>query len=197
MVDGVPLGSLGDAAVFSFYATKIVTGGQGGLIWSRSKAIIEKARDYREFDARQEYVPRFNFQLTDIQAALVSSQLTRLDAIRARRAQIAAHYLSALPVGLAAQSGIGSPGRMAHRFIVVAPDLTTRERLRAHMQAAGIGCIVPIERFELLHRYLGLDPAAFPASEQLADVTLSLPIHLQLTDAEVEYIAGTLRDFHP
>lgn len=70
-VDGRPLGEVGDAAVYSFYATKVITGGQGGLAWSRDTTSIERLKDFRQFDCREYYIPRFNFQLTDIQAALV------------------------------------------------------------------------------------------------------------------------------
>lgn len=192
---GIPLGATGQAAIFSFYATKIITGGQGGLVWSRSEAAVEKARDYRQFDGRQVYEPRFNLQMTDIQAALIHSQLQRLDAIRDRRAKVARQYASALPQGLATQHDIAAPDRMAQRFVIVAPDLNTRDRLRAHMTSAGVGCAVPVERFELLHRYLQLDPAAYPVAERLVDTTLSLPMHLCLTDADVSVISNALHVF--
>lgn len=190
-----PLGASGDAAVFSFYATKIITGGQGGMVWSRT--VAESVRDYRQFDGRGTYQPRFNFQLTDLQAALAGSQLARLDLIRGRRAQIARAYLAALPDGLSTQGGLSAAGRMVQRFVVVAPDSHVRDRLRAHMTSAGVGCIVPVERFELLHRYLGLDPAAYPAAEQLSDTTLSLPLHLSLSERDVAAISTALAQFHP
>jgi len=188
-----PLGAVGDAAVFSFYATKIITAGQGGLVWSRT--VSEKVRDYRQFDGRESYDPRFNFQLTDLQAALANSQLERLGRIRARRAAIAGAYLAALPKGLETQRDPCAAGRMAQRFVVVAPDQATRDRLLAHMTAAGVGCIVPIARFELLHRYLHLDPAAYPVAEQLSATTLSLPLHLCLSDADVAVISDALKRF--
>ncbi len=197
LADDVPLGATGATAVFSFYATKIVTGGQGGLIWSKSAAAISRVRDYREFDGRDNYVPRFNLQMTDLQAALVMSQLTRLAAIREFRARVAREYSAALPRGLGLQVGVTAPGRMVYRFVIIAPDLETREALRAHMKAADIGCIVPVERFELLHRYLDLDPQAFPVAEKLADVTLSLPIHLQLADADIARVSQALNRFRP
>lgn len=192
---GLPLGADGDAAVFSFYATKLITGGQGGLVWSRT--VSEKVRDYRQFDGRETYERRFNFQLTDLQAALAASQLGRLDTIRTRRAAIAGAYFAALPKGLKTQRDICAPGRMAHRFVVVAPNREMRDRLDAHMQAAGIECIVPVQRFELLHRYLGLDRAAYPVAERLADTTLSLPLHLCLADAELAQICNALAQFKP
>jgi perosamine synthetase len=193
MRGGLPLGVAGEAAIFSFYATKLITGGQGGLVWSRT--VAETVRDYRQFDGRQTYEPRFNFQLTDLQAALANSQLQRLDVIRARRAAIAGAYLAALPTHLKTQRDLGAPGRMAHRCVVVAPNREVRDRLAKHMEAAGIECIVPVERFELLHRYLGLDPAGYPVAERLSDTTLSLPLHLGLSDADVARISGALAQF--
>jgi perosamine synthetase len=191
----LPLGVVGDAAIFSFYATKLITGGQGGLVWSRE--LSEKVRDYRQFDGRETYEPRFNFQLTDLQAALANSQLQRLDAIRARRATIAGAYLAALPKSLKTQRDLGAPGRMAHRCVVVAPNREVRDRLAKHMKTAGIECIVPVERFELLHRYLRLDPTAYPVAERLSNTTLSLPLHLGLSDADVARISDALAQFNP
>lgn len=191
------IGAAGDAAVFSFYASKIVTGGQGGLVWSRNVSVSERARDYRQFDGRDSYEHRFNLQMTDIQAGLISSQMTRLAGIRAKRSEIASTYLSALPKGLSTQAGITDEGRMAHRFVVLAPTLAAREGLRLHMAAEGVECRVPIERFELLHRYLKADPAFFSVSERLADTTLSLPIHPSLSDEEVSVVAQALDQFRP
>lgn len=190
-------GRAGDAAVFSFYATKVITGGQGGLVWSASREIADGVEDYRQFDCRDTYRPRFNFQMTDIQAALVESQLSRLEAILLRRQAIASAYLEGLPQGLSVQIGLEDRGRMPYRFVVIAADAATRDALRAHMAHAGIACAVPLERHELLHRYLRLDPARFPVAERLVDTTLSLPIHLCLSDAEIGHIAATLSSFNP
>jgi len=192
-----PIGKSGDAAVFSFYATKSVTGGQGGMVWARDQRVTEAVRDFREFDCRDSYVPRFNLQMTDIQAALINSQLKRLDGIRARRKAIARSYLGVLAPGLVPQSGLSDAGRMPYRFVVVAPDLVSREALRIHMQQAGVMCNVPIERYELLHRYMKLEPSEFPVAERLADTTLSLPIHSGMTDEQVEQAVTALAGFHP
>jgi perosamine synthetase len=195
MLGDLPLGAAGEAAVHSFSATKIITGGQGGLVWSRT--VSEKVRDYREFDGREKYARRFNFQLSDLQAALANSQLERLDLIRARRAAIAGAYLAALPKSLKTQRDPCAPGRMAHRFVVLAPDQEVRDRLYAHMTAAGVSCIVPVQRFELLHRYLCLDSADYPAAERLSDTTLSMPMHLCLSGADVAAISDALAKFTP
>lgn len=197
MADGRPLGGQGAAAVYSFYASKIVTGGQGGLVWSRDAGFVAQVRDYRQFDGRENYVPRFNFQMTDLQAAMVVSQLARLDAIRDRRAAARRAIVAALPAGLSVQADVEQPGRMAHRCVVVAPDPGTRDALAAHLHGSDIGCIVPVERFELLHRYLGLDPAAYPVAEALADRTLSVPVFPALESDALGRIVDALHRFHP
>jgi perosamine synthetase len=192
-----PLGSRGAAAVFSFYATKVITGGQGGLVWCGDADVADRVRGYRQFDGCERYEPRFNLQMTDIQAALAASQMQRLEAIRARRSEIGRAYLAALPHGLAVQAGLTDPGRMLQRFVVVTPDAATREALRTHMAEAEVDCRVPVERFELLHRYLRCDSADFPVAERLADTTLSLPMHLGLSDADVAAVCEALRRFRP
>jgi perosamine synthetase len=197
MPAGIPVGEAGDAAVYSFYATKIITGGQGGLVWSSDLTVLDRIRDYRQFDCRETYEPRFNLQMTDLQAALVNSQMARLEVIRERRAQIAQAYLAAMPRGLATQAGISEHGRMAYRFVIDTPDSVVRDALRAHLAATGVDTIVPVERFELLHRYLNFDPADYPVSERLADTTLSLPIHLCLSDEDVAVVCNALGKFEP
>jgi len=187
----------GAAAIFSFYATKVITGGQGGLVWSADQRVIDSIRDYREFDGREAYTPRFNFQMTDIQAALVNSQLSRLERIRARRAGLARLFNQALGQGLRTQAGVLDEGRIVHRFVVVAPDESVRDSLRTHLLEAGVDARVPIERFELLHRYLGCDASAYPVAERLAGVTLSLPIHAGVTDDDAGRIADALHAFRP
>jgi perosamine synthetase len=191
--DAGVLGSSGEVAVFSFYATKIITGGQGGLIWTRDPAIARAVRDYREFDCREYYVPRFNFQMTDIQAAMINSQMSRLNAIRSRRAHIAARFMEALPAGLKVQSGLCDNGRMPYRFVVLAPDRNCRDSMLAYFKAASIGCIIPVARHELLHRYLELDPADYPSAERVADTSLSLPLYPGLTEGEVERVCQALQ----
>ena len=189
------LGKEGDAAVFSFFATKIITGGQGGLIWSKNTAVAENAKDYRQFDCRERYSPSFNLQMTDIQAALINNQMRRLKSIRERRQKITKIYLEALPHGLSVQAGLTDIKRMPHRFVVITPDVKIRESLQLHLKEHDVTSTVPIERYELLHRYLQLDPDAYPVAERLVDTTLSLPIYPGLSDMEVNKIASLLRDF--
>ena len=81
------------------------------------------------------------------------------------------------------------------RVVVVAPDLASRDALHRHMEKAGINCALPIERYELLHRYLNMDPTDFPVAERLVDTTLSLPIHPGLSETEIEQVAEALKRY--
>ena len=76
---GNKIGLRGDVGICSFYATKMITsGGQGGAIISKNKKIIDKIKDFREFDCRKDTKFRFNFKMTDLQAAIGRVQLSRL-----------------------------------------------------------------------------------------------------------------------
>lgn len=191
---GGPQGGAGDAAVFSFYATKIITGGQGGMVTDPTGEVAARARDYREFDCRESYAPRFNLQMTDIQAAMIRSQFSRLGAIKARRRKIYAAYLEALGGREKVQAGLGDQALLPYRFVIRTEDEARRDRLLTHFKESGVGVIIPLERYELLHRYLGLDPYDFPNAERLADTTLSLPLYPALADAEVERVSRALKE---
>jgi perosamine synthetase len=194
-IAGDPLGRAGDAAVFSFYATKTVTGGHGGLVLSRRPEVIEHIRDYREFDCRETYYPRFNFQLTDIQAGMVMSQLRRLDEVIARRQVIARRFDDALPAGMSRWPRPDGAGVVPYRYVVQCSDAQEVGRLKMHMAAAGITCIVPVERSELLHNYLSYDAASYPVCERIAGTSLSIPLYPALTGREVDRICEALRCF--
>jgi perosamine synthetase len=191
---GGPQGRLGDAAVFSFYATKVVTGGQGGLVWSADGTVAEWARDYVHCDCRPEWKPRFNLQLTDLQAALVLAQLDRLDQIKARRRAVHDAVRAALPAGLSLQSGLENRDLLPYRCVVEA-SASDRDRLRQHCTAAGVATIVPVERYELLHRYLGIAPADYPAAEEIVNVTLSLPCYPALSERDRQAVVDAVGRF--
>jgi dTDP-4-amino-4,6-dideoxygalactose transaminase len=181
-----------NTAVYSFHATKIITGGQGGVVWDRSGRVAADARDFRAFDGRQTWTPGINFLLSDLNAALALSQLGRLPAIRTRRRAIRAAYERVRPRKVAVQAGLDRGDIMPYRYVLRFPNVGSREAAREAFAASGVGVAVPIERFELLHRYLGVDPAGFPVAESLADTTLSLPLHLGLSDDDVVRVTRVL-----
>ncbi len=190
--DGRLIGAEGALAVFSFYATKIITSGHGGMLHDPKGDLAAAAHDYRNFDCREIYEPRFNLHMSDIAAAMARSQLARLEAIASRRRDIALRYLAAVPDGVEVMAGTGDEGRMIYRFVLEFSNGESRDRARDCFRENGITTIVPLERHELLHHYLGLDPADYPVAEALVDVTLSLPIYPALTEDGVGRICQAL-----
>jgi hypothetical protein len=168
-----------------FYATKLFTAGEGGVV-AGDHAQVARARNARDYDEREDLAPRFNYKLTDLQAALGRSQLARLDAFIARRRAVAARYRRALdgvPCGLPPDAG---ERHVYHRF-VVAVDRPL-EAVIDRLAAAGITVRRPV--FRPLHRPLGL--TGYPEADRLWGQRLSLPCYPSLSDGEVDEVAAAL-----
>lgn len=186
------IGLEADAAVFSFYATKVVTGGQGGLLRSCHPEILDYARNFLSPTWGTAPSPRFNLRITDIQSALVRSQLRRLEEAVQRRLDIARAYREATPPYLLGRAVAPEEGRLIYRFVLRTESTTQRDRLAHHFLRAGVETSFLIQPHELLHRYLGLDPHRFPVAERVVDTTLSLPLYPALRNAEVDRVCEAL-----
>lgn len=188
------VGMLGDIAIFSFYATKLMTTGHGGMVYSRNKKLIENILDYREFDCRKRYYPRFNFKMTDFQAALGISQLKKLNYFIKRRKAIAKRYIKAVQAKkyLKLQNVSAGKEPVYYRF-VIRKDRGIAQ-LQRYFLRRGIKTIVPIEAHELLHRYLRQDKARFKCAESLARTTLSIPLYPALQNREIRTACSALKE---
>jgi perosamine synthetase len=191
-VGGELVGTFGTIATFSFYASKVMTTGYGGMVVSRDSKLIDAIRDYRAFDGRETYTPRFNFHLSDINAAMGIVQLGKLEQFLKRRRAIADLYKKLLPDLDIMPTSTDTSSANFYRILLHTPRAA---ELKAHLESNGVASILPIEQFELLHRYLGQDPGAYPAGEHIASSLLSLPAYPSLSDGEVETIAQHIRDF--
>ena len=182
--EGNKLGTLGDIGVFSFYATKIITaGGQGGMIVSKNKNLIDLARDYIDFDMRHDNLSRFNFSLTEVQAAVGCSQLSRLDTILQRRAEIWDSYKSA---GINLLDNADNDAvSIRYRAIL---QTNHPKYLLNHLLENKIQAIIPVEDWELLDN-TKINSLAFSRN------TISLPIYPALTESQVKYIISKTKEF--
>ena len=185
MYRGKAVGSLGDVAVVSFYATKLITTGEGGMLLANDERILAMAQDLRAYDEKGDATPRLNYKLTDFQAALGLSQLQRLPRFLSRRAAIAARYRERLR-DLPLQPPQAPPDRerVYYRYVIRGP--LPAEPYLARLQARGVEARRPV--FRPLHRYLRL--AGFPGAEEAWEMAVSLPLYPSLADAEVEQIGA-------
>ena len=193
-----PVGSLGDAAGFSFYPTKNLSAmGDGGAVTTRSQAVADDVRmvaDHgRPLDpARRDdhLVPGINSRLDAIQAAVLSLKLEHLPAWQERRRAIAARYAGALEgrSDVAVQRGPARAESAWHLFVLRHPE---RDALMAALGERGVQSRPiypkPLHAFGALAS-LGHGPGDFPAAEGWAREVLTLPMFPELTDEEVDRV---------
>ena len=189
MVRGRPVGSIGDVTVCSFYATKLITTGEGGMVLGRAAPRMALIRSLRQYDGADTLEPMFNYKLTDMQAALGLCQVKTLPGFIKRRQAIAARYTAALR-GLKADPPADIPqhDHVFYRYVVRLPRPV--EPAIAAFANLGVLCKRPV--FRPIHRYLDL--TGFPETDLAWERALSIPIYPSLTDAEVERIVGAMRE---
>jgi len=193
---GDPVGSLGDAAAFSFYPTKNMTTGEGGMVVTDEESVADRAARFVNHgrDGTGTYVDvGHNFRMTSIAGAIGRAQLPRLDAfVRARRRN-AARLNDAL-VDSAVTTPVEPDGRR-HAYHQYTVRCEHRDALVAHLDDAGIdtGVYYPDPIHEL-PAYDGVD-ASCPVAERAAREVVSLPVHPALTDEQVERVATALREY--
>ena len=185
---GETVGGLGHAAVFSFYATKVITTGEGGMVLSNSRDLLDRIRDLREYDQKGGQGVRYNYKMTDIQAAMGIVQLERLQDFISKRRSVAERYhkgLEALPFDLPPRDS----GHIYYRY-VLGLEKDSGPLINA-MSKKGIECARPV--YMPLHRYLktGED---YPVTEKLWNGSLSLPIYPALTKEQADRIVDAVLD---
>tara|TARA_B100000029_G_scaffold297820_1_gene290998 strand:- start:5923 stop:6930 length:1008 start_codon:yes stop_codon:yes gene_type:complete len=177
------VGLQGDISIFSFYVTKLMTsGGQGGMLVSKNKEHVDAARDYREFDLRNDNKSRFNFQMTDLQAAIGREQLKKLPNFLKRRDEIFNIYKKAGLNLLDVEDKSIKPVR--YRAIIKTHN---PNQIIKSLNDADIKSIIPTEDWEIL------GPATnFPNSLKLSRETVSIPLYPSLLDSEIDQILSVL-----
>jgi dTDP-4-amino-4,6-dideoxygalactose transaminase len=200
-VGGKMAGSFGTGC-FSFYATKNMTTGEGGMITTDDAAIAEKARRYRSHGESSRYVSEslgYNFRMTEILAAIGLAQLRMLPDRNERRRANAA-YLTGHLRGVITPKEMPGRHHVYHQYTVRVPSpdgtSTARDALQVKLAEAGIETKVfypvPVYRQPL---YLDLGYRdLLPVAEQLSREVLSLPVHPALTSDDLSTIVGAVNE---
>jgi len=205
-----------DVTVFSFYANKTITTGEGGMVVTRDAELAKRIKTMRlhgmsrdAFDRFTATVPSwyyeivapgFKYNLTDIAAALGLQQLKRLGAFQKRREQIAVQFNEAfagLPVITPPLPAKGDVHAW-HLYVMRLGDAANvgRDAFIERLYAAGIGCSVhyiPLHLQPYWRDRYGLSPAAFPHSQKAFERMVSLPLYTRMTDADVSRVIAAVR----
>ena len=195
---GRPVGSLGDAAAFSFYPTKNLTTGEGGMVVTDRDDVAERAARFVNHgrDANGAYASLgHNFRLTSVAAAIGRVQLERLpDFVKTRR-DTAARYdrtLEDSPV-----DAPPTPPESEHAYHQYTVQCEDRDALAAHLDDHGVDSAVyyptPIPE---LPAYEGVE-ASIPVASRASERVLSVPVHPELSARQVDAVAAALERYDP
>ncbi|HFD38798.1 MAG TPA: DegT/DnrJ/EryC1/StrS family aminotransferase [Anaerolineae bacterium] len=198
---GRPVSSFGDVGCLSFYPTKNLGAcGDGGMAVTNDAGIADRLDTLRRHGGRVRYHHErlgYNSRLDELQAAILRVKLRYLSAWTAARQRIAARYdelLADLPVVTPYVAPEAT--HVYHQYTIRAPR---RDALRAYLAEQGIETAiyypVPLHRQEM-YADLGLGEGSLPETEKAAREVLSLPIYPELTDEQVQAVAGAIRRFY-
>jgi perosamine synthetase len=190
-IAGRQSGSWG-AGCFSFYPTKNMTSGEGGMLTTADGGLADRVRLLREHGMKERYhhdTLGYNLRMTDIHAAIGLAQLAKLPAFNARRREIAARYDAEL-------RGVITPYQrpnVVHVYHQYTLRVSRRDEFATALAERGVGSGVyypiPVHRQKPFEA-LGYGDQRYPVSERLANEVLSIPVHPGLSDTEV----GTVID---
>lgn len=197
---GRRVGSLGDAAAFSFYPAKNLGAyGDGGAIVTNDAGLASRIRALRNYGQREKYrhvLLPLNRRLDTIQAAILRVKLRHLDEWNIRRRRHAALYnelLRGRPVQ--APTEAKDVEHVYHLYVV---SSLVRDSLCQNLERRGIqvGLHYPIPiHLQEAYAHLGYRPGAFPVTERAARGVVSLPMYPELTDDQIEYVASAIKGF--
>ncbi|MFQ5664905.1 MAG: DegT/DnrJ/EryC1/StrS family aminotransferase [Candidatus Binatia bacterium] len=213
---GRRVGSIGDLTAFSFYATKNLTTGEGGMLTLADGALAERLRARRlhgmSRDAWRRYradgswrydvsSPGFKYHMTDTAAAMGLVQLRRLPALHRRRRQLVALYdeLLAGTEELQLPSAQPEVEHAWHLYVIrVRPERlrSHRDRIMEELKAQGISTnvhFIPLHLHSYYRGTFGYRPEDFPVASAVAETIMSLPLFTLMSDEDVRYVASRLR----
>lgn len=210
-------GSFGRVGAFSFYATKNLSTGEGGMATTDDQALAERMRSLSlhgiSRDAWKRYTaagtwrydilePGFKYNMTDVAAALGAGQLRRIDELHARRVAIVERYNRDFEgvEGVITPGGPGVGKHAWHLYVLRVKSHSgsvNRDALIERLQQRGIGTsvhFIPLHLHSYYRDRFGYQPGDFPVADRAFDEVLSLPLYPSLSDDEVDRVAVAVRE---
>jgi perosamine synthetase len=204
--DGRFAGSFGAAAAFSFYPTKVVTSGEGGMVLTGSEELAQEARTYRDqgkgaFSANHHVRLGSAWRMSELHAATGLVHLRRMEEFIARRRAVAARYDKALADLDGLQPLAEPPGCRSnmYKYIALLPPGLDRSRFKSELAQrfqvylSGEVYDLPLHRQPVLAEYAG---PPLPVAEELAARHICLPVHSDMTDSEVDEVLTAVAAVH-
>ncbi len=188
---GRKTGSMGIIGVYSFYATKVISTGQGGMVVTSDENIKKRIELLTRENHEEPYDIAFNYGLTDIQSALGIKQLEKLDCFIERRKELAKKYDSAFR-DCKFKIFNHKDGAFPFRYLIKFDTANEKENFRKALKDKGI--LIYPNVYRPIHRYLGLDPNKFKNTEEAHETTMYIPCYPALTDEEVDYVIKNVLD---
>jgi len=204
---GRSCGMLGNVAAFSFYPTKIMTTGEGGMITTNNKELAEKIRSIRNH-GRASYGPSenvdlgFNFRMSDINACVGLTQLKRLPEYLKNRNALAKVYDEKLSeISWLTPQKVDEGNFSSHYVYIVKVQKDspiTRDRLMSQLQEKGVGTSIlynPVHLQPLYVRKFGFHRGLLPIAEELGEETLALPMYSDMLFDDQDYVVNSIKQF--
>jgi len=200
LYNNAKVGGFGHLACFSFYATKNMITGEGGMVTTNDRALADRLRLIVNHGQQEKYLHTrlgYNYRMTDLAAALGIVQLKKLDKFNLRRRKNAEFYNANLAArGLITPKIMSSANPVYHQYVVRLTEEfpMKRDEFMAYLKTKGIGSAVhypiPIHHQPLYDTETGSDPC--PVSTNLSKSVISLPVHPLLDQKELAYICETI-----
>ena len=196
---GKRVGSIGNAAAFSFYPTKNLGGyGEGGALTTSDGEVAALARTLRSHGEARRYMHDhvgYNYRMDGFQDAILRLKLARLEEWNTRRSELAGIYRQVLAgARLDVQQGEMGGERIDHLFVVYVDD---RDAVRAKLEERGVETAIhyplPIH-LQKAYQFLGYAPGTLPQAERACQRVIAMPLYPELTNAQVVYAAQALRE---
>lgn len=211
-IDNKMVGTFGQSAIFSYCQNKIITAGEGGITVTDSKQVFEKLKlirshgrlenknDYFSTTHEFDYVQiGYNFRMPSINAALVLSQLKKIDKIIKMRREKAKYYNKNFSKikNIKTPSNIKNHFHVYQMYTIQLNDKTSRNTLQKNLTKAGIMTKIyfsPVHLTTFYKEKFKLKKGNLPITEQISEKVLTLPLYPTLTVKEMDYIIETIKN---